>query len=88
MSDATAFYRDYTSAIKQLISATEQVALMKDRLDSDTGLAAAAAVAAAAAGRTDLTVQVINDAAGAIGQMLFTFNSGSPTQKSYLYKVL
>ena len=88
MADATTFYREYINTINQLIQATEKAALMKDRLDSDNTLAAAAAAAAATGGRTDLTVQVINDAAGAIGQMLFTFNSGSPTQKSFLYKVL
>ncbi len=36
--------------------------------------------------RTDITATDITNAQGAIVQMLFTFNSGSPTNKSLIYK--
>jgi hypothetical protein len=37
--------------------------------------------------RSDITKQDVTNAHDAIVQMLFTFDSGSPTQKSYLYKM-
>jgi hypothetical protein len=37
--------------------------------------------------RSDITKQDVTSAHDAIVQMLFTFDSGSPTQKSYLYKM-
>lgn len=61
---------------------------MQDRIAQDAGLAAAAAAAAQAAGRSDLATVDFTNAAGAITQLNFTFNSGTPTQKSFLYKLL
>jgi lipopolysaccharide biosynthesis regulator YciM len=37
--------------------------------------------------RADITKQDVTNAHDAIVQMLFTFDSGSPTQKSYLFKM-
>ena len=37
--------------------------------------------------RTDIVAADITNASSAITQLLFTFNSGSPTQGSYLFKV-
>ena len=88
MADATTFYRTLTSQIQSLINELENLNTAQDRMASDAGLAAAAANAANAEGRTDLTEADFTNAASAINQILFTFNSGEPTQKSYLYKML
>lgn len=37
--------------------------------------------------RTDIVSQDVTNALAAFTQLAFTFNSGSPTQKSYLYKL-
>jgi hypothetical protein len=88
MADATTFYRNLISEVQTLINDLENLDTSQDRMNEDAGLAAAAAAAANAAGRTDLTGADFTNAASAINQILFAFNSGSPTQKSYLYKLL
>jgi hypothetical protein len=88
MTDATNFGQSYVGTVRDLIDAIDNANLMQDRLSSESTLAAAVAEAMSGAGRADMTEQVINDAAAAIVQIVFTFNSGSPTQKSLLYKVL
>lgn len=71
-----------------LVNLLQVVDTLQDRLAEDSTLAAAAAAAANAAGRTDLAAVDFTNAAAAINQLLFTFGSGSPTQKSFLYKLL
>ena len=88
MSDASVYYRTLIAQTNNLISQLQIMETFADRLTSDPSLAAAAAAAANMAGRTDLTTADFNNAIGAIDQILFAFNSGSPTQKSYLYKLL
>jgi hypothetical protein len=88
MTDATNFGQSYVGAIRTLIDAIEAASLMQDRLASESTLAANVATAMSGAGRADMTEQVINDAASAIVQIVFAYGSGSPTQKSLLYKVL
>jgi hypothetical protein len=88
MTDATGFGSQYVQTVKELIDAIEAAQLMQDRLNAEPGLAAAVAQAMVGSNRSDLTEQVITDAAGAIQQIYFTFGSGSPSQKSLLYLVL
>jgi len=88
MTDAVSFYRLYVSTINQFINTLEDLRLQNDRLASEPGLAAAAAAAAVNSGRSDLSTQAFTNAQGAIVQILFTFDSGAPTQKSYLFKML
>jgi len=88
MTDATNFGQNFVATVRDLINAIEAAQLMQDRLNSEPALAASVAQAMSGAGRADMTEKVITDAAGAIGQIFFTFNSGSPTQKSMLYLVL
>ena len=88
MADALNFYRTLNSQINQLVTTLQLLETSQDRMTADSGLASAAAAAAAAIGRTDLVTIDFTNAANAIGQLLFTFNSGAPTQKSYLYKIL
>jgi hypothetical protein len=88
MADPMTFYRTLVSQIQTLVNQLQDLDTSQDRMHEDTALAAAAAAAANAAGRTDLVAADFTNAASAINQILFTFNSGAPTQKSYLYKLL
>jgi len=88
MTDALSFGQSYVAMVRELINAIEAAQLMEDRLNSEPGLAATVAQAMSGSGRGDMTEQVVTDAASAIGQIWFTYGSGTPSQKSLLYKVL
>lgn len=88
MSDAATFYQLYTGTIRQLIDDIERARTLIDRMDSDTGLVAAASAAAAADGRSDLTQAAFTASRAALFQILFTFDSGAPSQKSALFHML
>ena len=88
MANATVFYQQLNAAVRTFISALEALNEFNDRLASDAGLAAAAATAAQAQGRSDLVTADFTNIGSAITQLAFTFNSGTPTEKSYLYKIL
>ena len=88
MTDAISFGRNFVSTVNTLINAIESAQLQHDRLVEEPTLAQAAADALKASGRADMTTQIINDASSAIQQIVFTYGSGSPTQKSLLYKML
>jgi len=83
--DALTYALYMISHITSLITVLHDLQVDQDRQTEDAGLAAAAA--AAMTGRT-LAEADFTNAANAIGQILFAYNSGSPTQKSYLYKLL
>jgi hypothetical protein len=88
MADANEFYVNFRNEINIFSHTLENLSIYEDRLNSDSTLAQAAADAAKAAGRTDLVAADFTNAASAIQQIIFTYGSGSPTQKSYLYKIL
>jgi len=88
MTDAVSFGRNFVATINTLINAVESAQLQQDRLASEPTLAQAASDALKQAGRPDMTPQIITDAADAITQIVFAYDSGSPTQKSKLYKML
>jgi hypothetical protein len=88
MSDPITFYRTLIASTNTFINALEQMNFLQDRMVQDPGLAAAAAASASASGRSDLVTADFTNAGNAIVQLNFTFNSGSPTQKSYLFKLL
>jgi hypothetical protein len=88
MTDSVTFGRTFVATINTLIKAIEDADLMQDRMASEPTLAAAAAAAMASAGRSDLSEATFTDAGNAIVQIVFTYNSGNPTQKSLLYKML
>ena len=88
MTDAVSFSRNFIAQINTVINALEDVRLMQDRMTQEPGLSQAAAAAMNTAGRADLAKVDFDNAASAIGQILFGFDSGSPPQKSYLYKML
>jgi hypothetical protein len=88
MTDAVTFGRNFVATVNALINAIESAQLQQDRLASEPELALAAADALKASGRPDMTEQIVNDAASAIVQIAFAYGSGTPTQKSLLYKML
>lgn len=86
--DALTFGRGFIAAVNTFLNDMNALNTYADRIAQDAGLAAAVATAMNAVGRPTLTTQNINDAVAAIGQVAFTLNSGSPTQKSKLYALL
>lgn len=88
MTDPIQFYKLYVNTINTFINTMEDLRTQNDRLASEPALAADAAAAALKSGRPDLTTQSFTDAQAAIVQLLFAFDSGNPTQKSFLYKML
>lgn len=88
MADAKAFYQTANETVKQFIYWIDQINTLQDRMVSDPALAASAAEAANAAGRTDLVEADFTNLSDAIVQIMFTWNSGDPTQKSFFYKML
>jgi hypothetical protein len=88
MSDPTAFNRTVTLTVRSFADSMQQIQELKDRMDSDAGLAVAAAATAQASGRADLAVDDFNNLGAAIGQILATWNTGEPTEKSFFYQML
>lgn len=88
MTDAVNFGRNFVTQINATINALEDLRIMQDRMQQEPGLSQAAAAAMNTAGRADLAKVDFDNAAAAIQQILFAFDSGSPPQKSYLYKML
>lgn len=86
MANPVTFANDYFAQVANLINVLEDLRTLNDRIAQDSGLVAA--YFANPVHRTDITATDFNSAKGAVDQMLFTFDSGSPTQKSYLFKTL
>lgn len=84
MSNPVSFINGYVSAIQNLINNLEALRTQNDMLTQDSTLITRYFQAAGA--RTDIVAADITNAEAAITQLLFTFDSGSPTQKSYLFK--
>ena len=88
MADASTFSRNVINTVGQLVSVLQQLQTISDRIASDSALAGQAATAAQAAGRADLSTGDFDRCKASIDQMLFTFNSGNPSQKQNFYKML
>jgi hypothetical protein len=88
MADPNAYWRTFQAQLRQLVSTFEDLNSAQDMQAQDATLATKAAQAANAAGRTDLAAVDFTNAASAVNQLLFSFSSGTPTQKSYIYKML
>jgi hypothetical protein len=86
MADPIVFFNNLKSNVNQLVTTLQLLNTYQDMLAQDATLADAAAKAGTSPNRT-LTAQDITNVADAINQILFAFNSGSPTQKSYFYKI-
>ena len=86
MTQALTFGQSYISAVTSLINTLDNLRLLQDRIAQDSNLLQQYVGSAGA--RADLDLTTLNNAASAVTQILFTFDSGAPTQKSYLFKLL
>jgi len=91
MSNPLTFMNNFFQLNVQFIQITQQLRTADDQLKSDptlidryyslTGMGPGVP-------RTDITAADIQAAQGAIEQVFFTLDSGAPTQKSLIYKML
>lgn len=94
MSNPTTFINMYTQDIVQLCALMQKVRQDHDQLVQDPSLLDRYFSQTNPGNpnisivRTDITKQDVQNADAAIVQILFTYDSGDPTQKSYLYKML
>lgn len=84
MSNPVSFINGYVSAIQNLINNLEALRTQNDMITQDSTLVTRYFQSVGA--RTDIVAADIANAEAAVTQLLFTFDSGSPTQKSYLFK--
>ena len=85
MSNPNTFMTNYVTAIQNLVNALNAVQNMNAILADDSTLPTRYFQATGA--RTDIVAADVTNASSAANQLLFAFNSGSPTQASYLYKM-
>lgn len=86
MANPVTFANDYFAQVANLINVLEDLRTLNDRLTQNSSLVTD--YFANPVHRTDITATDFNNAKGAVTQILFTFDSGSPTQKSYLFNLL
>jgi hypothetical protein len=85
MTQAATFGAAYIAACQALVDDLENLRTLNDRIAQEPGLISA--VVNSPGWRNDLSATDLNNASGAVTQLLFTFDSGSPTQKSFLFKL-
>ncbi len=86
MSNALDFGNDYFAQVAKFIEATEDLRVLNDRIASDSTLITR--YFEDPNSRTDIDATAFGAAKDAMIQMFFTFDSGNPTQKSALFKLL
>jgi hypothetical protein len=86
MSNPVSFMDTYTQRIVQLASLLQDLRGFNDMIDQDATLIDR--YFGSPNPRTDIVAADVTDAHDAIQQVLFTYDSGSPTQKAALYKML
>ena len=99
MANPQSFMNSYVGNITTLIKILEDLRTQNDMLVQDPTLKSryfeppeptppGTFAPSGTAPRTDITEDDVTNAESAIVQMLFTFDSGEPPQKSYLYKMM
>jgi hypothetical protein len=86
MTNAASFGNLYFQTVQNLVNDLETLQELNDRIVQDATLIPSYFTSGGA--RTDIVAQDVTNAESAVNQLLFTFNSGSPTQKSFLFKLL
>lgn len=86
MTQASNFGQAWFQAITNLINDLETLRTLNDRVGQDSTLFTQ--YLASPGARTDVSGTDLTNSASAVTQMLFTFDSGAPTQKSLLFKML
>ncbi len=85
MSNPVSFVNNYVSGCQQINTILQTLRGLNDQLAQDPTLSSRYFSSPGA--RTDIVAQDITNASSAITQLLFTFDSGAPTQKSFIYKL-
>jgi len=85
MSNPTTFVNTYVQGFQQLNQVLQTLRGLNDQLAQDPTLATRYFTSPGA--RTDIVAQDITNAKDALVQILFAFDSGSPAQKSFLFKL-
>lgn len=89
MSDPAAFMNQYIADVKGLIDILEDLRTLNDRVTQDaTNPTMVTRYFSSQGARTDITSSDFTAAQAAIVQLLFAFDSGAPTQKAALFKLL
>lgn len=86
MSNPTTFINNYTAQVARLVEVLEDLRIQNSRMTEDPTLLTD--YFAQAGHRTDIVADDITNAEVAVVQVLFAYDSGSPTQKSELFKVM
>jgi len=85
MSNPVSFVNSYVSSLQQLNTILQNLRGLNDQLAQDPTLATRYFTSPGA--RTDIVAQDITNASNAVVQLLFAFDSGSPTQNSLIFKM-
>jgi hypothetical protein len=94
MSNPVSFINTYTQNIVQFCQLMQTLRGNNDQLSQDPTLIERYFATTnpsnpnISVARTDITAQDVANAQAALVQLLFTYDSGSPTQKSKLFKML
>jgi hypothetical protein len=86
MSNAVNFQTSYFANIQTLVQTLESLRTQNDQITQDATLISR--YFSSPSPRNDIVAADVTNAEAAITQLLFTFDRGSPTQKSYLFKLL
>jgi hypothetical protein len=88
MSNPISFVNNYVTNIQALINTLEDLRVQNDMITQDSTLITRYFSSGPMGVRTDIVAADITAAQNALVQILFTFDSGSPPQKSALYKMM
>lgn len=88
MSNPTTFINTYANNIVQLVQILQTLRTQNDQITQDSTLINRYFAQNPNQIRSDIVAADVTNAQSALVQVLFAFDSGSPTQKSYLYKML
>lgn len=86
MADALSFMRNYSNNIQQFVQLLMALQTQNQQMTDDPTLVTR--YFASPGARTDINATDVANGQSAIVQILFTYNSGSPTQASYLLKMV
>lgn len=88
MSNPTTFINTYANNIVQLVQILQTLRTQNDQITQDSTLINRYFAQNPNQIRSDIVAADVTNAQSALVQVLFAFDSGSPTQKSHLYKML
>jgi hypothetical protein len=88
MSNPVSFVANYTNNIVTLVKVIEDLRVQNDMIDQDPTLLDRYFAAGPMGVRTDIDKADITAAHDALVQIIFAYDSGSPSQKSCLYQMM